>query len=252
MKKIKKQDGKFLNISKELRKLSLFDKLPEKILIHFAEKSRVRTQPKGKLLFLHGDDADAFYIIINGWVKLFTQTVEGSEAIMDILTKGNVFAETSIFNKGQHITNAEAIEDTQYIALPTSLLKYYAQRDWQMALNLLDALSAYQTRQNSEIEHLNIQNAQQRIGCFLLRLCNSDRQNPIDLNLPYNKTLIAARLGMKPETFSRALAKLKEDTNIQIKGSTITVTDIQKIIDYTCSHCSQSFPCNDSRHEPSV
>ncbi len=82
------------------------------------------------------------------------------------------------------------------------------------------------------------------LPCFLLRLCDTAKNNQITLNFLYGKTLIAACLGMKPETFSRALSQLKDDTDIQIRDSVVTITDIQKIMDYTCGRCSQSFCCD--------
>ena len=67
----------------------------------------------------------------------------------------------------------------------------------------------------------------------------------VTITLPYDKTLIASRLGMKPETFSRALAKLKQETQIEIKGPMVTIKDMQRLISFTCNHCSSSFPCED-------
>ena len=243
MKKNEINDGDFIDLASKLGKLSLFEELPEKILVHFNEKSRFLAYPKGKLLFFHGDKAEWFFVIVKGWVKLFRETIEGSEAVIDVLTEGDVFGENSIFNDEQYIFSAEVVEDVEFIAFPTSLLKYYVEKEKQVAINLLSSMSKNQRLQSREIEHLNVQNAPQRIGCFLLRLCKENRQNKIILHLPYDKTLIAARLGMKPETFSRALSKLKNDTDIKISGSTVTITNIQKIIDYTCNHCSQSFSC---------
>jgi hypothetical protein len=67
----------------------------------------------------------------------------------------------------------------------------------------------------------------------------------VTLHLPYDKTLIASRLGMKPETFSRALAKLKEQTGIRIVGPTVYIDRLQTLVSYTCNHCSTHFPCDD-------
>ena len=50
--------------------------------------------------------------------------------------------------------------------------------------------------------------AAQRVGCFILRLLNKKQPNLI-INLPCNKTLLASHLGMKRETFSRALNDLR-------------------------------------------
>ena len=99
--------------------------------------------------------------------------------------------------------------------------------------------------QDRELEHLVIQNAPQRIGCFLLRLTNQNETGPIKILLPYDKSLVAARLGMQPETFSRALMKLKDATGMEINGATILLSDIKQLIQFSCSACSSEFPCKD-------
>ena len=150
-----------------------------------------------------------------------------------------------MFESDTYSYNVQAVEDVVLYSLPTSLLKKHIKANNQLAMNMLTSMSAHRLKQHREIEHLNVQNAPQRIGCFLLRLCPLDAEKDVTLHLPYDKTLIASRLGMKPETFSRALAKLKDATNIIIKGPSVHIDSMQKLIDYTCMHCSTEFPCDD-------
>lgn len=245
MKDFRQNKNGFVNILDQLQSLSLFAGLPEGTLNHFAEKSFLKEGGKGKILFLQGDNAEWFYIIIHGWVKLFRESSEGAEAIIDIVNTGSVFGEDSVFDDNLYNYSAEIIDSTQYIMMPTSLLRYHIEKNQQMAINMLSSMSRQRKQQNRDIEHLNIQNAPQRIGCFLLRLCADEKNEPVEIHLPYDKTLIAARLGMKAETFSRALAKLKKDVNLSIKGSTVQIHNLQQLIEYTCHHCSHSFVCDD-------
>jgi CRP-like cAMP-binding protein len=107
------------------------------------------------------------------------------------------------------------------------------------------AMSKHRKCQEREIEHLTIQNAPQRIGCFILRLCPKDQDKNIILQLPYDKLLLASRLGMKPETFSRALNKLRDETGIRINGARIEIGNIKQLSHFSCSACSSSYPCED-------
>lgn len=225
--------------------LALFDGLDAAAISRLVAAAQLRHAPKGQMLHLQDDPADYFYVIVQGWVKLFRETLEGTEAIIDVLTNGHLFGENAVFENDCYSCAAEAIEDTTLISLPTSLLKSMIESHNQLALNMLSSMSRHRLQQHREIEHLNVQNAPQRIGCFLLRLCKPDQAAPVTLHLPYDKTLIASRLGMKPETFSRALAKLKEQTGIRIVGPTVYIDRLQTLVSYTCNHCSTSFPCDD-------
>ena len=110
---------------------------------------------------------------------------------------------------------------------------------------MLSAMARYRRRQDQELEHRTIQNAPQRIGCFLLRLTRQDAEGPVTIHLPYDKTLVASRLGMQPETFSRALAKLRDATGITVRGATIEMDSLDRLVRYSCAACSSEFPCQD-------
>lgn len=200
---------------------------------------------KGEALFMQEDPAEWFYIMLSGWVKLFRETMDGAEAVIDMATRGELVGETAIFEDGMHSYCAAAAEKVEVLRLPSSLLKKAVNDEQPVALSMLSSMSRHRKRQSREIESLTLQNASQRIGCFLLRHCTQLEEDQIDLKLPYDKSLIAARLGMKSETFSRALNKLRQETNIEVKGSMVQIPSIDVISTYSCSACSNEFPCSD-------
>jgi CRP/FNR family transcriptional regulator, dissimilatory nitrate respiration regulator len=232
-------------ISNTLKKTKLFFGIDDNILDDFIKNASIKTYPKGTVLFLHTDKADYFYIIISGWLKLYRETLDGHEAIIDILNDNHIFGETSLFNNMVYSETAETIEDTEIIKIPINILNKDITNNPQIALKMLHLMSHFRKQQDTELEHRNTQNAPQRIGCFLLRLCKPDVTDSVVLYLPYDKNLVASRLGMQPETFSRALNKLKEKTDITINGATITIHSVEKIIHFSCSACSSNFPCQD-------
>ncbi|MGH1456830.1 MAG: Crp/Fnr family transcriptional regulator [Alphaproteobacteria bacterium] len=217
----------------------------EEFLGALAGAAQIKTHPKGKLIILHEEKADRFFIIKRGWVKLFRETLDGTQSIVDILPKNHMFGETAIFQNNQYSYSVEVIEPSEIISLPLSLLKKEIEQNHKVSLNFLKAMAVYRRQQDMEIEHRTIQNAPQRIGCFLLRLVRQDEKGAVKIQLPYDKTLVAARLGMQPETFSRALVKLKEKTGIRVSGATIEIDSLDQLMQYSCVACSSEFPCKD-------
>ncbi|WP_417449972.1 Crp/Fnr family transcriptional regulator [Kordiimonas sp.] len=239
------QNSMRINTKDILVRQSLFAKASESLLENFVQAATVKTLRKGEALFLQGEDADAFYIVLSGWIKLFRETLDGHEAVIDMLTNGHIFGESATLEDGIYSFGAEAIEDVRVLRLPSAILKKAITDDNGMALAMLTSLSRHRKQQTREIESLTLQNASQRIGCFLLRLCHRDDPGPIELKLPYDKSLIAARLGMKSETFSRALNKLRDETGISVKGATVVIPTLQTMSRFSCSACSNEFPCDD-------
>ncbi len=206
-------------------------------------EGRIQSVPKGHIIFMNEDDAARFYLIQRGWVKIFRETLGGEEAILDVLTAGSVFGETSIFENKAYAYGAEVIEDAVILSFPSHILENETAENIDFALSFLQHISRKNLAKDKEIELRSVQNAAQRIGCFLLRLCKTE-QRSATLHLAWEKSLIAARLGMTPETFSRSLAKLQKEAGIHIKGPTITISDIGMLVRYTCTACSNVFPCD--------
>lgn len=228
-----------------LKNTPLFEGCEPSFLERLSDQSQPVQAGKGKLLFVHGEDARRFYMIVRGWIKLFRETLDGTQAVVDILTQGHMFGETSIFQDDTYPYSAETAEPAELVSLPLALVKSEIEANPQLALAMLSSMARYRKQQDQELEHRTLQNAPQRIGCFLLRLADQGSEGPVTLHLPYDKTLVASRLGMQPETFSRALGKLKEATGIKIKGATIEMEALSQLVDYGCSACSSEFPCKD-------
>lgn len=228
-----------------LREHSLFSGMPDNMFAEFGHAAQELKRDKGSVLFLQDDSAEWFYFIVSGWVKIFRETIEGDEAVLDVLTAGHIFGEAAIMDGGIHTVGAAVVEHAVLLRLPASLLKGAITKSHDVALGMLASISRQRRQQTQEIENLNMQNAPQRIGCFLLRLCRANETDTANFNLPYDKSLIAARLGMQCETFSRALNKLRKETSISVKGAAVDIPDIEELSGFACSRCSNEYPCSD-------
>lgn len=228
-----------------LRKSELFASQSMDILDPFAEQARFHEMPKGTIIFSHEQSAEHFYIIVSGWVKLSRETLDGNEAVIDVLHSGHMFGELALFENMQYVCNAEVAEDAELLFLPLHLLDTMIASHHDFARQLLHVMSSTRVKRDKELEHRDMQSAAQRIGCFLLRLCGADAESPLQLYLPYDKTLIASRLGMKPETFSRGLATLRKHVDLTIQGAALEIKDVEQLTAYTCNACSFTYPCED-------
>lgn len=233
----------------DLKHISLFQNASKEFFDSCARLAHPHSFPKGKILFIHNDPAEYFYVINKGWVKLFCETLDGTQSTIDILSIGQIFGEDSMFEDNLYHYSAEIVEHADLIQIPISILRQEIENNSKMALSMLEFVSRQRRQKEKEIEHRVIQNAPQRIGCFLLRLIknNTPQGQTVTIHLPYDKTLIASRLGMQPETFSRALSKLKQHTGIRIKGAMVELDDLRQLIDYSCIACSSERSCKSSK-----
>ncbi|MDP6785583.1 MAG: Crp/Fnr family transcriptional regulator [Alphaproteobacteria bacterium] len=208
----------------------LFAGLPKDALETLLRSSRVVEIPRGKVLFVRGEPAERFYLVLNGWVKVYRDNPNGEQAVIAIIKPGETIAEAAIFMARDYPASAEAVNESRLLEIPGRPFVANLRSDSDLALGMLTAMSMRLRRMVKHIEQLQANSTPQRLGNFLLSLSDDGSDTQV-VRLPYDKTLVAARLGMKPESLSRALAKLKT-IGVVTKGNKVELTDIERLRNY--------------------
>lgn len=229
----------------KIQKLAIFNNVSNHTLHELAAYAKLQHYKKKDIVLNDKDVQNIFLYIVKGWVKLFKDSANGDEIIVDILGDEHHCGEQFIFPiHNQELYQVEAISLVEVLAIPMAVLRRQITEEHQLALNFLKSAIEKQYELTLELEHLSIQTALQRMGCFILRLCEKNSENTAALRLPYDKSLLATRLGMRAETFSRSLAKLSKACDIDVDGEVLYIHNIKKLSDYVCQQCSQIFPCH--------
>ncbi|TAL31953.1 MAG: Crp/Fnr family transcriptional regulator [Alphaproteobacteria bacterium] len=231
MSAIENTAGKFL------KDLPFFKGLAEPDLESFVTSARIREYRRQEQMLRQGDSADRLFVVLSGWVKLSRQTGEGDEAVVALFTRGDVFAEAAIFNGTVYPYTAEAAEDARIIEIPAKVLKEKAGKNPEILRRVMETMSREIRNQQMNNEHIALMSSAQRVGCLLLRLSSNMLGAGGTFTFPYDKSLAAAQLGMKPETFSRSLAQLK-DAQVESKGTEVKVESFCALAQFCCRNCT--------------
>ncbi len=187
----------------------LFAGLPPGMAERLLDASRVRRLTRGQALFHHGDIAQAIHIMAEGWVKLYRIAPNGTEAVVGVMTRGQSFGEPIALRRAAYPVAAEATTDCEVVAVPAQAFLNLLQAHPEAAISVLSATFLHLQRLVEQIEQLKARSGAQRVAEFLLDLCPPDAESATVM-LPYDKALIAGRLGMKPESLSRSFARLRK------------------------------------------
>ena len=178
-------------------------------------------------LFRQGDPATAFFIVIDGLVKLYRITPSGDETVIHVLQKGESFAEAVAFTGNRYPATAEAVTDARVGRIPADHIVRCIRDSPDIALAMIASTSQHLHHLVQQVEQLKAQSGVQRVAEFLASLSSAE-EGTCAIALPYDKILIAARLGLTPESLSRAFAKLR-GVGVVINASQVTVKDIAKL-----------------------
>ena len=192
--------------------------------------ARLNEFDRGATIFLQGERATAIYIVAEGWVKLYRISPNGTEAIVGVFTKGRSFGEAVAFRHDVYPVAAEAVTDCRLIRIEAEVILRLIREAPDFAVSVLSATFAHLHGLVGQVEALKAQTGAQRVAEFLLEL-SPCAAGPCTVTLPYDKVLIAGRLGMKPESLSRAFAKLREH-GVTVRQNHAEIADVEALRDY--------------------
>lgn len=209
------------------RSSSLLRSVPPAVVDSLLRGAGVHEFDRGTTIFLQGEQAKAIYIVTDGWVKLYRISPNGSEAIVAVFTKGASFGEGVAFRNGNYPVTAEAATDCKLVAVPVDALLNQIRESPEIAISIIAATFVHLQGLVAQVEQLKARTGAQRVAEFLLELAPC-QDGSCDVTLPYDKALIAGRLGLKPESLSRAFARLR-DYGVTVKLNNASIVDLQKL-----------------------
>jgi len=173
------------------------------------------------------EPATAFFIVIDGWVKLFRSNLAGDEAVIEIMTKGGSFAEAAALTGSRYLATAEAVSEARVARIPADHLVRCIRHNPDISISMIASICQHMHFLVQRVEQLKAQSGVQRLAEFLVSLA-LNQQGACALVLPYDKTLIAGELGLTPESLSRAFAKLRS-IGVSVDASQVAVRDVGRL-----------------------
>ncbi len=183
----------------------------------------VRRLAREEVLFLEGDPAQGFYLLLSGRVRLYKAGPDGREQTLHLVAAGQSFAEAAIFRGDRFPANCIALLDSQVAFVPKSQFLQILAESPTISLKMIGSLAGFLREFIQIIEGLALKEVSARLAGYLLNL--QQQSDSTTLTLPMSKTELSRQLGTVSETISRNLRKLKELGLIEVEGRQIKVLD---------------------------
>ncbi len=117
------------------------------------------------------------------------------------------------------------------LRVPAASLRRKMQADPDICIAMLASTLQHLRLLVDQIEQLKAQTGAQRVAEFLLSLAQAE-SGPARVELPYDKSLLAGRLGMKPESLSRAFLRLKA-SGVTVEQAHVAIAELGRLRDLT-------------------
>jgi CRP/FNR family transcriptional regulator, dissimilatory nitrate respiration regulator len=223
-----------------LRGCQLFRGLPPADLHNIAAITLVKTLAKGEYLFHEGDPSRGFYIVQRGAINIHRVSAAGKEQVIHIFRAGESFAEATLATEAGYPADARAVEPSQVLLVQKAGFLELLRRQPELALRMLGSMSLHLRVLVGQLEDLTLKDVETRLTNWLVKRCpDPNGTQPVHIELNMTKRVLAAELGTVSETFSRTLAKFREQKLVSVKGKTLTVLSPAKLSELMRRHLGE-------------
>ncbi len=206
------------------RSCPLMRALPEHAFEAVLKGGEVFRLARGETLFDVEETAKNLFVVLDGRIKLTNIDAGGRAHVIAIFSRGESLAEAVAFIEARYPAAAEAITDARVLSIRGGLFLDVMMSDRAVLGSGLAAIYRHLHYLVSEVENLKSRTIRQRTAAFLVGLAPQE-SGPARIELPFEKALLAAKIGTSPENLSRTLASLGE-FGVRIDRSRVEIADL--------------------------
>lgn len=187
---------------------------------------------KGETICRTGDPCTGFHVVVYGQVKLGFTSAQGIEKVVEIVRPGQSFGEALMFLDRPYIVFAQALVDTMLLHVAKQTVFEQLDRHPGFARRMLSGLSRRLHGLVRDVEAYTLRSGAERVIGYLLSDVPEEAGvcgRAVEVNLTPGKSVIASRLNMTPEHFSRILHDLAASGLVEVEGRTIRILDLTRL-----------------------
>jgi len=211
-----------------LRLTPLFEALDDRLIERVAEIAHEVRLPEDAEICRQGDAAKYLYVLLEGRVALWATAPDESRAAVEVIRPPGYFVLATVLSKLPHLMSAQTVAASHLLAIDSDGLHTLVAREVDLANAFLRAEALNFRALVRQVQDLKLRTAAQRLGCYLLAQCNDPDATTARFRLPFDKRLLAARLGCRQENLSRAFASLRS-VGVETHGARVILHDIPSL-----------------------
>ena len=184
-------------------------------------------------MFRKGDSCAGFHVVVYGQIKLAFGASDGSEKVVEILGPGQSFGEAVMFLDKPNVVFAETLTDSLLLHVGKAVILQELEHNPDFARRMLGGLAHRLHRIVGDLEGYSLKSGTQRVIGYLLRdVVGGQTSRTAEVMLPATKSVIASRLSITREHFSRILHELSDSGLIKVSGRNIRFLDLKRLRNY--------------------
>ncbi len=203
--------------------------LPSTALARLATDARRVELARGTPLFEHGTSGCGLYLVTSGRIMLYVGDAASGRKVLRLAETGDAIGLAAALLGNATLAGASALADSTLLVIPRDVLLKRALHDAPLSLALAAMVARRARELTVDLEAVSLQSGRERIVTYLQRGASAVAGGAAVVLLTAKKSLIASRLSVTPEYFSRTLRELIRGGAIDVNGRQIIIRDAGKL-----------------------
>lgn len=216
-----------------VKNLDLFRAVPDKDLDTVLSIARPMRLSAGDSVFLQGQNAEHFFVLLHGHLKVLQTTAEGEQVMVRYVIPGEVFGIAKAMRRPTYPASCVAVEESIVLAWPSAQWDHFMSGNLQFAANALQTVGQRLHDAHTRIQELSTEEVEQRVARCILRLIDSSGEKTDDgiaINFPITRQEIAEMTGTTLHTVSRLLSAWKDRGLVNTGRKRVVVRKVDDLI----------------------
>lgn len=199
--------------------------IPKSLAEIFENIGKTRVFEKNTVIYYQGEDADHFYYLKKGKVRIFITSENGMEKTLSVIGKGEILGEAAFFDGQPRISSARAVLRCELVAVNKEMLMEIIRSNPQIAFEFFKLLAQTVRMLSVQLDSMTFVNAKGRIARFLIQsLHHSD-----NMTVCTTHEEIASVIGVSRVTVSKIMIQLVKDGILKTGYKSITILDKNRL-----------------------
>ena len=215
-----------------MRSTPLLRDLADPVMQRLAVIGKIVTAAADVELYQQGGVADHLLIVLEGQLAAFSTSANGTTAVVEVIHSGQTLGLATLLARLPRLMGVRTVTASRLLSIDAEGLLALIEHEPSLVTVLLRAEAREFHALVRQVCDLKLRTTAQRLGCYLLALAPEPQANTTAMRLPFDKRLLAARLGCRQENLSRAFAALR-GFGVETHGARVILHDIAKLTAYS-------------------
>ncbi|MGJ4947883.1 Crp/Fnr family transcriptional regulator [Bradyrhizobium sp. HKCCYLS20291] len=188
-----------------LRQHPMFRELEPEALDQLCRYAKPTSLKRGATIFSKGDAGLSLYAVISGTVKISVSSPDGRNAILNLISAGEIFGEVALLDGRERTADATANTSCEILVIDRREFLPFVKSQPVLAMKFIELLCDRLRWTSDQVEQVILQDLPRRLASALLGLTEKRKLDPASRTIAITQQEISEMVGMTRESINKQL-----------------------------------------------